>query len=364
MNSVGKEKSLDLDQLVQELERRKDNSRDVVVDSEDIWVSPADADIQLGMRTNGSSEDFLLNQWAHRQLAEKTGIPFKYYQRVQKAGKAQLLADNVNAWMREKERRLIRIQDNKVRAILSDRYRPLDDFDFLCCALEEFKEYKEEVNIVRCDLTEQHLYLKVVLPHSEQEIREDDRVVPGVILSNSEVGAGSFKIEPFAVRLICTNGLIGEVVVRQVHIGERKGVGDFWSDATLQKKDDVFWSEIKDVIRATLRLESFEKWFASFRQASFEKIESPATALEAVGIKLKMSATKRLALVDHFINQGEATQWGLGNAVSRLAQDEDQPEDQIEFERLANQISVMPGPEFQRYVFPASGVQQIPIAVS
>jgi len=364
MNSIEPMKGLDLSRLVEQLERRKETSRDVVVDSEDIWVSPADTDIQFVIQTNGNKEDFLLNQWAHRQLAEKTGIPFKYYQRVQEAGKAQLLADNVNAWLREKERRLIRIQDNKVRAILSARYRPLDNFDFLCCALEEFEQYGEEVTIVRCDLTDQHLYLKAVLPHSEQEIREDDRVVPGVILSNSEVGAGSFKIEPYVIRLVCTNGMIGETIVRQVHLGERKGIGDFWSDETLQKKDDVFWSEIKDVIRATLRLETFEKWFASFRQASFQRIESPATALEVVGVKLKMSQSKRTSLVDHFIAQGEATQWGLGNAISRLAQDEDEPEGQIEFERTANEISVMPGPEFQRYIFPASGVQQIPIPVS
>lgn len=364
MESVGLEKGLDLNQLVQELERRKETSRDVVIESEDLWVSPIASDIHLGMTTNGDWEYFPLNLWAHRQLAEKCGIPYRYYQRIQSADKGQLLADNVNAWLKEKDRRMVRIQDGKVRAILSDRYRPLDDFDFLCCALEEFKEHKEEVNIVRYDLTEQHLYLKAVLPYSEQEIRENDRVVPGIILSNSEVGAGSFKIEPFAIRLVCKNGLIGETIVRQVHIGERKSVGNFWSDETLQKKDEVFWSEIKDTIRATLRLESFEKWFTSFRQASFEKIESPATALETVGIKLKMSGKRRTSLIDYFIVQGEATQWGLGNAISRLGQDEDETENQIELERAANQITVMPGPEFQRFIFPSSGVQQIPIPIS
>ena len=355
---------LDLEEVVAELQRRKETSRDVVVNSENIWVSNIAPNIQLGFQNNGSRDYYPLTDWAHSQLADKCGIPQKYYQRMLASDKGQLLADNVMAWVKEKERRLIRIQDGKIRAILSDRYRPLDDFDFLCCALEEFKAHTEEVNITRCDLSEKHMYVKATLPYSEQEIRENDKVVPGVILSNSEVGAGSFRIEPFMIRLVCTNGMIGEHIIRQVHLGERREAGDFWSDETREKKDDVFWSEIKDVIRATLRLETFQGWFEAFRQASFERIESPGTALETVGLKLKMSAEKRSSLINYFIEQNDGTQWGLGNVIARMAQDEETPEEQIELERIASTISVMPGPEFQRYIFPASGVHQIPLTVA
>src|SRR5574341_1052195 len=79
---------------------------------------------------------------AHEQLAEKTGIPRKYYDRMLEAA-PELLAENVNTWFRrEPANRLVRMlrpltdaderalartgAQMSVRAVLSDRYRPLD----------------------------------------------------------------------------------------------------------------------------------------------------------------------------------------------------------------------------------------------
>ena len=42
-----------------------------------------------------------------------------------------LLADNANRWLKDKgeDRRLIRTLDGKARALLSDKYRPLENED-------------------------------------------------------------------------------------------------------------------------------------------------------------------------------------------------------------------------------------------
>jgi hypothetical protein len=346
-----------LGEVTEELERRKETTRDIVIDSDKTWVAPIVPNIQFGIETNDSREYFEIEDWAHQQLADKTGIPWKYYYRMLKGNRGPLLADNINEWIEEKERRLIRIQDNKVRAILSDRYRPLDNYDFLLCALNAFKVHQSDVKIGRVDLSEKHLYLRAILPHDAQEIRHSDYVVPGIILSNSEVGAGSFKIEPFALRLVCQNGLIGDQILRQIHLGERHETGDLWSDETHRKKDEAFWSEIEDVIKATFHPETFTHWFEAFRQASFRRIAAPTESLEAAGIKLRMTAEKRKALLNHFITQGEVTQWGLGNAFSRLGQDEEAPEARVELEQIGSRVSMMPGDAFQKFISPGRAIQ-------
>jgi len=347
---------LELEQLAKELDRRKENSKDVVVDSQKIYATPdsvteetpggEELRLALGGIGTSVSEDYALTEWAHQQLADKTGIPMRYYNRMMDERRFDLLARNVNAWIHSKERRLIRILDGNVRAILSDMYRPMDNYDLLFCALKEFKQH--DVDIHRCDLTETHMYVKAIVPHEVREIKEDDKVVPGLILSNSEVGAGSFKVEPFMLRLVCNNGLIGEHVIKRIHIGGRRDVGDIWSDDTLKKKDEVLWSEVKEVIKATFDTTIFQEWVDNLKRGTEVEVESPTYAVNSVAAKLDISEEKKNALLDYFTTQEAPTQWGIANAVSRLAQDEEKAENQVELEKAGNDIAILEPEEFMR----------------
>jgi len=349
---------LELEQLSEELKRQKNNSMDIIVDSQKIHAEPGltsgkgevgTEELKLViMETKGmkSTVKYPLTKWAHTQLAEKTGIPLKYYNRMLEAQRLYLVAENVNAWIHEKEQRLIRILDGEVRAILSDRYRPMDNFDLLFCALDEFK--KHGVDIHRCDLTETHMYVKVVQPHEVREIRENDKVVPGLVLSNSEVGSGGLRVEPFMLRLVCSNGLIGEQVIRKVHIGEKRDAGDIWSDDTIRKKDDVLWSEVKDVIKATFDPTIFSEWVEKLKRGTEVEVESPTTAVDSVAAKYNISEEKKRDLLDYFTTQEAPTQWGMANAITRMAQTEEKVENQVELERAGNEIAILEPEEFIR----------------
>ena len=112
---------MDLRELIKEPERQKESKLDLIVDTSTLKAVPDEKDgIRLEIPGYG---EFPLTNWAHGQLADKLGILRKYYERMRSSGKSELLAENVNAWLREKERRLIRILDGRIRAILSDRYR-------------------------------------------------------------------------------------------------------------------------------------------------------------------------------------------------------------------------------------------------
>jgi len=337
---------LELKELAEELERQKKNSKDAVVSTRELYTyaEPIEGELKLAS-TIGA---YPLTEWAHTQLAEKTGIPVKYYQRMREGGHLDLLAENVNTWLSHDDSDvLVRVLDGNVRAILSNRYRVMDNYDLLFAALDEFKRHG--VDIHRCDLSDMHMYIKVVKPYEIQEIVKDDKVVPGLVLTNSEVGAGALKVEPFMLRLICENGLIGENVVRRVHLGRRRErTDDIWSDETWKKRDETLWSEVRDVIRATFDPEIFEEWVDKLRRGTEVEVESPTTAVDNIAVKYNISDEKKKDLLDYFTTKEAPTQWGLANAVTRIAQEEEKPENQVELEKIGNEIAILEPEEFLR----------------
>jgi len=67
---------MDLVSLVEELKRQKMNSFDIIAEDEHIYAIPDESfGLVLGIYKTGK---WHLTEWAHLQLAEKTGIPKKY----------------------------------------------------------------------------------------------------------------------------------------------------------------------------------------------------------------------------------------------------------------------------------------------
>jgi hypothetical protein len=259
---------MDLRELVKELERQKEKTLDLIVDSSTLKAIPDEKDgIRLEIPEYG---EFPLTEWAHDQLADKLEIPRKYYERMKSLGKSELLAENVNAWLGEKERRLIRILDGRIRAILSDRYRMMDNYDLIFLALDEFKK-KEGVEIYRIDLTETMLYLKAIDRTLAESIREEDVVYGGIIIRNSEVGASALRIEPFILRKVCSNGLILQQSLKKIHLGRQTiEIGEIeWSDETRELEDRVIWAKI----RATFDKQVFLSRVKKLRESIEVKIE-------------------------------------------------------------------------------------------
>lgn len=334
-----------LKDLDDELKRQRANSKDLVVDTRNLFAGGQREGLQLVVQgLPQRPESFGVTEWAHTQLGEKCGIPMPYYRKMMDARRYELLAENVNAWIPSKERRLLRILDGKVRAILSDKYRRMDNYDLVYAALDLFEKHGVEVH--RCDLTERHMYVKVVKLHEMREIKENDRVVPGIILSNSEVGDGGLKIEPFMLRLLCTNGMIGDSVIRRIHLGERLGVGEYFSEETQKLEDAALWSKVKDIIDATFDPVIFQEWVDQVKQGTEVQVPSPTKAVTNVAAQFNISEERKNQLLDYFTTKEAPTQWGLANAVTRLAKDYEQPEDQVELEKAGHNLATMDSQDF------------------
>ena len=120
--------------LAQELERQLATKRDLVVPSSLLQCRTDEGgDLKMIIDTNGCDGVYGITNLARRQLADKLKIPFTYFERM-RTEQPSLLDRNVNTWLQiDNESRMIRTLDGQVRAVLSDRYRRLDNFDLARC---------------------------------------------------------------------------------------------------------------------------------------------------------------------------------------------------------------------------------------
>lgn len=345
-----KKKKPSLRELFNELERQKANRYDLVVPSEQLIVSYDEATDTVCIdvpQPDGKVKRHGITPYAHQQIATKCGIPLKYYEKMRDEKELALLAKNVNTWLPSKDKRLVRVLDNNVRALLSDRYRCIDNHAILLETMNRFSEMKKErnisIDIQECTLTDRHLYVKATSPDLVGEVfhfpnHPPEPVHGGVIISNSEVGAGSFKVEPFVNVLVCQNGLIREKIFKRVHIGRERGLGYVnWSDETLELQDAVLMAKIRDMITQTFDPETFQKWIDEINGVAQVEIPKPIVAVNNIVKHFKLSESKKDALINQFTRQSP-TQWGLAMAVTRVAQDEEDYEKQIELEKVGAQI--------------------------
>ncbi len=332
--------------LVKELERQKETSLDLIVNSRNLKAAPDGGHVvELEIPDHGS---FPLTTWAHLQMAEKLGIPKKYYDRMVTAGKAELLADNINAWLGEKDRRLVRVLDKQIRAVLSDRYRVMDNYDLLFLAMEEFRK-KETVEIYKAEVTETMLYLKAIDKTLTAEITRGDIIYGGLIIRNSEVGASAFRVETFILRKICSNGLIGEHSLKKVHLGKQTmETGEIdWSDETRELEDKALWAKARDIIRLTFDGSIFSSWVKKMRESTEIAIEKPIKAVNNIARLASLSEEQRDDLLAYF---SEHTKYGLVNAVTSLAREIENADEQIRLEGFGGKLLSTPDKEFEEMI--------------
>lgn len=337
-----------LSQLCAELDDQKSKSLDLVARSDAIVATPTEHGIEIVVPNPSTSEPmtFGLTEFAHEQLAEKMGIPVKYYDRMLGSGKYELLAKNVNEWMPSKEKRLLRVLNGDVRAILSDRYRPIDNYDILFTLLGTLKEYADagtKMEIDKCDVTERHMYIRTMLPTTSLVVK-DDKVQAMLLLSNSEVGAGRLAVALGMWRQICSNGMWGEDIVKRVHLGSVLGEGIIeWSEGTIKKNDEALFSQVKDTIRTALEPGLWDGFVKKASDAA--EIELDGTLSEIIDVaapKLDMTKDEKEKLLEMFAQETATpagkTQWGFANAVTRLARDTEDTDRKVELEILGGTL--------------------------
>jgi hypothetical protein len=349
---------LSLVDLAREIERQQEAKKDYIARTNAIEMVVQDRKPILSFGGNELPVKLL----AHDQIAEHTGIPARYYKRMMEE-EPTLLCNNVDAWFRKyTQQRMIRTMDGGVRALLSDRYRPLENNELAEAVLPVLSDQKLE--IMSSQITETRLYIKAV----DQRIRKDmptgrkwgdgshqffDTLSPAIIISNSEVGCGALSVEAGVFTKVCTNlAIASSRSMRKYHLGGKQDIGEnivaMLSDDTRRARDEALWKTVRDVTRAAFNEASFGALVDEMKGASEAKIEGdPVKVVELSAKRLGLGEAERSSVLKHLISGGDLSKYGLHSAITRTAEDLADYDRATEFERMGFKVLEMPKSEWK-----------------
>lgn len=277
----------------------------------------------------------------HSQMQEKLGIPAGYYNKILD-GARKLLDENVNHWLHAEGKNLLvrTFEDgakefNSARALLSDRYNIIDNYQVLMQTLETIKATGLNVEIVNAELSEKRMYLKVVCPDVEIQATEmlkeyrlahqrGSGIISGFTLSNSEVGGGAFNIVPRAVVLACQNGMvITEDKLRNIHLGAKMDELGFGKNkAVVDANMKLIREQVKHAVNTFLSKDYLQKVVNTYTELGDKKIEAPVDkVIEVVAKNFQITEDRRANLLKYFIEGGDTRRMGVASAMTRECQD-------------------------------------------
>jgi hypothetical protein len=354
-----------LSDLAREINRRAEIKRDFIAPASKFGIAMYQgAPIIEVVEKGGSYLQFGINDLAHAHIAEYAGIPLGYYKRMVKDDPA-LLAQNANRWLRDKgdDRRLIRTLDGVGRAVLSDRYRPLDNEDLADAVLPVIMDMG--LMVISCEITDRRMYIKAVDKSITRDVPRGhamgdgghqffDTLSPALSISNSEVGDGSLLIESGVLTSACTNLAWIGTNMRKYHVGQRAAVSEevyaMLTDPTKKATDQAIWMQVRDIARGAFAVSTFEAMIAKLGAATKDRIDPMGTVetVERVGKRFSFTEGERRGVLARLIEGADLSRYGLHAAVTRFSQDVTVSYDRAtELERIGGNIIEMEPAEWK-----------------
>jgi hypothetical protein len=298
----------------------------------------------------GDGQVFRVNKNAHDQIGGRLGIPKKYYDRM-RTDAPQLLQRNVEHWLlSEPEKRMFRTLDGDLRAVLSDRYRRLDNYDLMQHLLPELGAI-DGLEFFVTALTPERMFIRATLPRLQADVKVGDTVQAGVEISNSEIGHGALMVRPYILRLICLNGMVSTVALRKYHTGRRveesEDVLGIYRDETLAADDRALFLKAADLVRASLTEVSFNEIVQQLRDiANGEQIQQPVAATQVLTQRLGLTDGEGETLLSFLAAGGDLSQWGAVNALTETAKHAEEFGRLVELEAKAGDLAAMAANEW------------------
>lgn len=364
---------------LQDLQRQK---VDVIVPSDTIRMSGGMVQVQAEPRVMiGEDADIDLNQMerlrefsyrnlsltdtAKNQASEKLRIPRTFY-RYLESDHIDLLDYNFNQLMEASDRNyFIRSMINgnaKCRALLSDQFKVIDNLDVLSVTLDTIKELGAPVQIGRCNLSEDQMYIEVISKEVMEQSDElvgryrsprkdgnsgDNSIMAGFIISNSETGRGLYKVQPRAIVSKCTNGLVFKKdALASTHLGSKMESGVLWQQDTLEAEISLIKKQTRDAVQTFLSKDYLGKKIRELTGYT-TKLNEPIQAVRNVSRQLSMPEKEMDKLLMYFMQGDDMTPIGVMNSITYYAQGVESSEQQFELEERA--MDLLPQIESMQY---------------
>lgn len=361
----------DLEAILRELQHRRETKLDYLVSTKDVEVQPLSSGVSLivptemdkGLVTNAIA--LPANSIAHAQMAEEAGIPKPYYDRML-AEEPQLLADNINKWFQKyPSDRMIRTLDGEARAVLSNKYRPLEYEDLAEAAIPVLLDLKE-VEIVSMEITERRFYIKAVDKSVVRALADkgayfgdgkhtfiERAASPAITISDSEVGFGALSVQVGLYDSFCSNlAFFRERSMRKYHAGAKHelvaDMATLLTDETRRKTDEATWAQVADVVKGAFNKLKFDSLCDKVEGTIADKIDGDIAKVISLSSKrFGLNETEGKSVLQHLIDGGSRTRFGLYNAITRTAQDVEDYDRATELEQIGADVIDLPRSQWE-----------------
>ncbi len=350
----------DIITLAQRIQALATTKQDFVADTRTMNLTVAQVEEQriptLVVESQGA---YPLTEYAQQQISIQTGIPKNYFGKMLNQA-PDLLEQNVNRWFREEPaQRMVRTlapnNQRVARAYLSDRYARIDHEDVLAAALEAIQDLGYQPMVKTATVTDQRMYLQIVFPKLEGEIKLNDPVQAGIIISNGEIGNGAIEVAPVVYRLVCLNGMIvpkeiAEGRMRRTHIGKRMELGDVaYAQDTMDADNRATMLKMRDAVRQITSENAFERMMIGLRGlAEGPKIEHPVKAAEQIAKTFALPQQEQHGWLESLIQGGDYSRWGALNALTAQAHKTADEDRKMELEHLGGRVMTLPASDWRR----------------
>lgn len=355
-----------LSALVGELTEQQARKQDLIVPARDLWSregrvfvrGAGEAALTESGVTTGNAE-FTATDIYDEGVSAKLGMPRTYLRTLRNSGWTDLIDGNLNSLLHgftngagnelrapDARRFMLRTfkgegdQPGTARALLSDKFRTIDNWDVLMATLSGMKAAGLDAHVVRAaDLTNRRMYVKIVAPEikalapellknyrspfSGNRGADNPTVFAGFVLSNSETGDGAFSITPRLEIEVCSNGMtMTRDAVRRTHLGskaEDDGVVRY-SEATQRKSLELITLQTRDAVTTFLNADYMAGAIRSIETKAGREVGRPMDVVQTLVRREAFAKSDTDGLLDHFIKGGDMTAGGVFGAITSYAQ--------------------------------------------
>ena len=342
-------------ELAGEVDRLENMKRDFILPSTYAEVQNDGHTIHLE-----SNDECYRGQMSDRfikQLCAHHKVPYTYYQTMVDRKQPELIQLNLNTWLKNPVKgaksRLFRTydnqtwQDNTFRSYHSNRFLTFDYFHLMQGLMPVLKRLAEEVDgiqFVSMGLTDNKLYLKIIFPNVEAEIKGrkvGDIVKSGVLISNSEVGMGSIVVSPFIYRLICLNGMtVNDAGVRRRHLGKAQDEGELIYKADTRKAmHTALQKQLRDHVEECTDPAKFRLTVDKINESAEEQDQrDPEEVIEGLGKRFSLAEAEVKTARRSLLEGRDYSRWGFANAITHVANATDNYDRATELQELGGNV--------------------------
>ncbi len=365
----------DLNTLFATARATKEAARDYTGSTSKLYMRP-DGSVEIDSGQELALPAFETTKHAQRQICTWAKIPAQYADRCP----TELLAINANHWFKNgvddkgAPARMLRtmapsdflgIDKPVLRAFVSDKFKRIDNYDYLQAALPVLMDYADQgLQIESCNIGEHALHLKGKIDGIEEVILKPGhqlgeghntfyRVKPGFELKNGETGKSAIQYAPAIYDTGCTNlAVIHANAQRKLHVGQAQADSELWSilsDEAQAKSNEALLLQLRDYIRASLDSngEVFKRVCDQIREKMGIEVKRPEATFKLVADQFQLTEVETNRCIENLLTRGDMSVMGIQAAITLTAQDDNiDYERASELEAIGGKVIELPGKDW------------------